>query len=619
MAAASSAGVRVCEAFRPAVMVLAIGLAAGCGGPGPAPQAPVRPAVVTVGRTPMPAGMPVPSVRPVLEDPPASLAVPLTEADERSYQARARFLMALMAADNGDTAHARQLLRDCIGLDDKNPLYPERLGLLLLVDPATQQEGRGFLERAAALGTDNSEVYYRIGNLLREAGDPRHALANFTIFVDRLPVLADLAARADFSIQASYDSPGYRARLLFNTKKAVLVDMARMCRETGDQAGAVRVLSELAAQNGRDESFKVQLAALHVEDGDYPAALQVLNGVRNMYDLGQDDFTAFVMFHGLLARVPGFYPAANRQAMFAKVNDGIDTYLTLKGPNGPVLLAGLEFAAEYADRARAAILATRIMALPDPGENGRAAMVVLAGMGAADIGLDLLSRRETERGLDREYTVIKGQLSAVADPAAGEAVVTRAVAGLEAPVRAAVFHRTGVFFTELGRFDVAGRFFTLARETEPGACIHFLALVEALFRGGQPDQALTMAEDALARKTFPDAASALQNLVGYFLVLAGRDVDRAVAMLREAHAAAPDDPAITDSLGWALFTQGDMEGAGRLLKAAAVGSEHGEILAHMGDYCRAAGDPAGARRNWIRSYVLHKDPEVLRKIMESQP
>ena len=59
------------------------------------------------------------------------------------------------------------------------------------------------------------------------------------------------------------------------------------------------------------------------------------------------------------------------------------------------------------------------------------------------------------------------------------------------------------------------------------------------------------------------------NYLGYAQLVRRENVAEAERLIREAHRLAPDNAAITDSLGWALYPRGELPEAIELLEQAA--------------------------------------------------
>jgi tetratricopeptide (TPR) repeat protein len=100
------------------------------------------------------------------------------------------------------------------------------------------------------------------------------------------------------------------------------------------------------------------------------------------------------------------------------------------------------------------------------------------------------------------------------------------------------------------------------------------------------------------------------NQVGYSYIEHKENIDRAAAMIEEASKLQPDDAAITDSLGWALFLRGKTADAVPLLERAAASSP-GEptINEHLGDAYWALGRQFEARYAWRAAMIVADDKD----------
>jgi Flp pilus assembly protein TadD len=89
------------------------------------------------------------------------------------------------------------------------------------------------------------------------------------------------------------------------------------------------------------------------------------------------------------------------------------------------------------------------------------------------------------------------------------------------------------------------------------------------------------------------------NYLGYAQAERRVDVPASIAMLERAHAAKPDDASIAESLGWALFVNGDTTRALPLIERAAEAEPtNAEIAEHLGDVYWALGRRYEARYAW---------------------
>jgi tetratricopeptide (TPR) repeat protein len=116
----------------------------------------------------------------------------------------------------------------------------------------------------------------------------------------------------------------------------------------------------------------------------------------------------------------------------------------------------------------------------------------------------------------------------------------------------------------------------------------------------------TLAEADLQRaiELNPAHADAL-NYLGFLWVEAKRNLPAATELLKRAHLLAPSNGAITDSLGWAYFQQGDEDTAKTYLELAVQQEpESPEILSHLGDTYWRLGKQAEARKLWQQALEL---------------
>ncbi len=98
------------------------------------------------------------------------------------------------------------------------------------------------------------------------------------------------------------------------------------------------------------------------------------------------------------------------------------------------------------------------------------------------------------------------------------------------------------------------------------------------------------------------------NYLGYAQAERGENIAAATALLERAHALAPNDHSIADSLGWAYFLNRDIASAKPLIEAAAAGAPiNTEIGEHLGDLYWTLGRRYEARYAW-RAAALTASP-----------
>ncbi len=107
-------------------------------------------------------------------------------------------------------------------------------------------------------------------------------------------------------------------------------------------------------------------------------------------------------------------------------------------------------------------------------------------------------------------------------------------------------------------------------------------------------------------RMLPEDSRALNHL-GYMLADQTTRYDEALELIERAIAISPDDPAIIDSLGWALYKVGRFEEALVQMRRAFAAFPDDEVASHLGEVLWALGRKDEARRVW--QDALETDPE----------
>jgi tetratricopeptide (TPR) repeat protein len=150
------------------------------------------------------------------------------------------------------------------------------------------------------------------------------------------------------------------------------------------------------------------------------------------------------------------------------------------------------------------------------------------------------------------------------------------------------------------------------RKHSPNDWMLFYSRGIAYERTGQWTRAETDFNHALTLS--PDQPSVL-NYLGYAWADMGRNLDRAREMIQRAAARRPNDGAITDSLGWVMFRQGNAVEAAKLLeRAVGLEPEDPTITEHLGDAYWATGRKIEAQYQWRRALTLNPTPEDAAKL-----
>ncbi len=110
----------------------------------------------------------------------------------------------------------------------------------------------------------------------------------------------------------------------------------------------------------------------------------------------------------------------------------------------------------------------------------------------------------------------------------------------------------------------------------------------------------------------PDDASGLNHL-GYAMLLNGESIAEATTLIAKANKLRPEDSAIADSLGWALFKGGKLTEAIAILETATQSEPTiAEIGEHLGDAYWAAGRRIDARYAWSAALVQAEEADTKR-------
>jgi len=178
------------------------------------------------------------------------------------------------------------------------------------------------------------------------------------------------------------------------------------------------------------------------------------------------------------------------------------------------------------------------------------------------------------------------------------------------PLNNLPFQLLGQFLSSIEDFEGARENFERAVALEPGDATTLIQLGIACDKLDD----VTGAEKAahLAMKVNKNYAEAY-NFLGYLYAERGIKLDAAVELIGTAMKIEPNNPNITDSLGWAYFQKGEYEKAiEQLEKAVGLitgGFEFGSsvIFEHLGDAYQKAGQSEKAREMWKNS--LEGDPK----------
>jgi Flp pilus assembly protein TadD len=106
------------------------------------------------------------------------------------------------------------------------------------------------------------------------------------------------------------------------------------------------------------------------------------------------------------------------------------------------------------------------------------------------------------------------------------------------------------------------------------------------------------------------------NALGYSLAQRNTRLPEARQLILKALEFSPDDPFITDSLGWVEFRSGNMAEALRILEGAFKARPDAEIAAHLGEVLWAMGRRDQAVNIWKEGAQINAENETLRETLK---
>ena len=113
----------------------------------------------------------------------------------------------------------------------------------------------------------------------------------------------------------------------------------------------------------------------------------------------------------------------------------------------------------------------------------------------------------------------------------------------------------------------------------------------------------------------PDNAMVL-NALGYTLADRTTRYEEALALIIRAKELKPDDPAITDSLGWAQFRLGNYEEAIKWLEQSLTDFPDHEVAAHLGEALWVTGQRQRAHKVWKDALQRTPNSTILKRVID---
>jgi len=142
----------------------------------------------------------------------------------------------------------------------------------------------------------------------------------------------------------------------------------------------------------------------------------------------------------------------------------------------------------------------------------------------------------------------------------------------------------------------------------------YAALVD---RTGDRKQAIGIMQRIVKKN--PDHADAL-NYIGYSMVEDGRELERALALIKKADKLKPENGYIVDSLAWAYHRLGKTDEAWKQIqRAVSLSKDDPTMWEHYGDIAKHSGRVDKAKKGYQNALKFkHEDPERIKKKLGSK-
>ena len=163
-----------------------------------------------------------------------------------------------------------------------------------------------------------------------------------------------------------------------------------------------------------------------------------------------------------------------------------------------------------------------------------------------------------------------------------------------APTMTEPYRMLAALYAETNRYDQALARLADALKTRPNDTAALMLSGVIYEQKSDIPKARDAYEKVLAIE--PRAAAAANNLAWIYSEHGG-DKDKALQLAQMAKEIAPDDPRVSDTLGWILYKRGIYQNALSLLKeSAAKMGENPQVQYHLGMVYAQLGDQANARK-----------------------
>ncbi len=558
-------------------------------------------------------------------------------------------LLALVRVQAGDLATAEGLLRPVLGRSPDDVLALNLMGNLYLAR-GEHDEGIGHLRRLTSIRPEDPTTRATLAAGLLQAGEREEGMRELEAAIEQAPgqhalevvyivqLLQgqehDAALEAIARLQEELpDNPlphnlravaymgkgdvGLAREALLEGLQiapgdpAISSNLAQIALQGGDRNEARRIYRESLRKHPGDVAISLRLGQLEAEDGNLGAMRTVLEQsierfpealsprlVLASYHLSQneprralallesvresaaDDLQMLdLLARSQIAAGQNVHAVTTLRALASRVPESGEIRFRL----------GTRFE-QAGSHSEARTQYRRALELEPPHAQALQSLAVLElRQGRHDQALALAGRMQREEGVAAEGYAIEGRVHSSAGSHEAAALAFEQAYALTPSAENAV--ALALVQQLLGRGKEAAELLGTRLAEHPDETAVRFQLAKALMATGDNPGAIREYEDLVG--TLPDNVIVLNNLA--FLYQAQGD-ERALKYAKRAHALAPENPAIADTLGWVLVNRGETERALPLLETARRAlPEQPEVRFHYAVALVKAGRRAEAR------------------------
>ncbi len=453
-----------------------------------------------------------------------------------------------------------------------------------------------------------AEFFERRGDHEKAIEYLQKALKNQPEAPKSLLMLANIYSKLDRSKDAI---PMYKKILdLTGENPLIRRQLASALLDTGDFAGARRMLEELTKSAPTDREAQVLLGRALIGEKNFPKAIETLNDVL---EDNPDNLEA--RFYLGTAHEQGGNPTEAAK-VFARLLDQTKGAAEENKANRLVFQQHLAAAYQDLGENEKAIGIYENLLKDDPQPNPRL-LFLLINAYRINRQLDkalVLGKQQFEKdpGDTNIGLVYARTLADVGKTKEGAEILQKMLQADSSNID--IYVNLSQIYLQGKKYSDAEKILRRAEDRKLDSERLKFQLATIYERQKDFDRAESLFKEVL--KENPKNAMVL-NYIGYMLADRGVRLDEAVKYVEEALAIDPNNGAYLDSLGWAFYKLNDLDKAEKyLLKAVEIVKNDPVIHDHLGDLYYKAGNLERAQDCWSKSISAGTEQEEIQKVRE---